>query len=339
MTHAAETRGANSLTVDDMRRAVVEGAEVYFESRRARVDAFVARHFSLRGALALHRKALGWDLLKVPLNVLLAVPAVAAKLLAVAARALGAKRLSAALAARRFLLRTAVEREIEWLIVTELLELPCRQGDRTSDTDALAEAILSRPRVQAALGAALAAATRRGEDPELRRRLGPAMAGFAGRRATAGGLATTLAMLGAGAATVKQVTPGALLLGPALAGALATQAAIASFPLGAALGGVWYALFPVAVPPALIAGVTAGLVVLGAFMTAFAGILADPIQRRLGLHRRRLLRLIGELERQFREDRTGPVTCERYVAWLSGVAAALADDGRRIGTPEWQPDG
>ena len=317
-----------------MRRAVIEGAEVYFESRRARVDAFVARHFSPRGALALHRKALGWDLLKVPLNVLLAVPAVAAKLLAVAARALGAKRLSAALAARRFLLRTAVEREIEWLIVTELLELPCRQGDRTSDTDALAEAILSRPRVQATLGAALAAAARRGEDPELRRRLGPAMAGFAGRRATAGGIATTLAMLGTGAATVKQVTPGALLLGPALAGALATQAAVASFPLGAALGGVWYALFPVAVPPALIAGVTAGLMAAGAVATTFAGVLADPIQRRLGLHRCRLLRLIDELEHRFHENDAGPAIRERYVAWLLSVQSLLAEGGRGAGPPD-----
>ena len=61
-------------------------------------------------------------------------------------------------------------------------------------------------------------------------------------------------------------------------------------------------MFPVAASPALIAGVTGGLVGLGAVASAFSGVIADPIQRRLGLHRRRLLRLIGALEAQFFSD-------------------------------------
>ena len=331
MTPATDAETA-LLTADEARRAVAEAARLYFESRRARVDGFVARRFSVRGALALHRKALGLDLLRAPLNVLLAVPAAAAKLAAAAAHALGAERLAGSLASRRILLRTAVERELEWLIVTDLLELPCRQDDRISGKDALTDAILSRPQVRAALGGALEAAGRRGdlESGDL----GLAMAGFAGRRAMAGGIVTTLAMLGAGAATVKQVTPGALVLGPALAGALAYQAAVAAFPLGAALGGLWYALFPVAVPPALIAGVTAGLMAAGAVATTFAGVLADPIQRRLGLHRRRLLRLIDELEHRFHENDAGPAIRERYVAWLLSVQALLAEGGRGAGPPD-----
>ena len=36
---------------------------------------------------------------------------------------------------------------------------------------------------------------------------------------------------------------------------------------------------------------------------AFAGIVADPIQRRMGLHHHRLLRLIDALERQWRAER------------------------------------
>jgi hypothetical protein len=45
------------------------------------------------------------------------------------------------------------------------------------------------------------------------------------------------------------------------------------------------------------AGTTAGLVVTGAVTAAFAGLLADPIQVRLGLHQRWLHRLIDGLER------------------------------------------
>jgi hypothetical protein len=103
---------------------------VYFESRRLRVNAFVDRHFSLAGSLALHRKALGWDVLRAPLNVALAVPYIGAKLMASIAGRLRAKRLSRFLASRRILLETAVGQEIEWLIVAELLELPFRQGCR-----------------------------------------------------------------------------------------------------------------------------------------------------------------------------------------------------------------
>src|SRR5215212_10274884 len=47
------------LTAEQARDTVAAAAQQYFESRRGRVDAFVDRHFSVAGALALHRKALG----------------------------------------------------------------------------------------------------------------------------------------------------------------------------------------------------------------------------------------------------------------------------------------
>ena len=47
----------------------------------------------------------------------------------------------------------------------------------------------------------------------------------------------------------------------------------------------------------LIAATTGGVVIVGAALTVFSGVLTDPLQRRLGLHGRQLLRLLGELER------------------------------------------
>ncbi|MBV8504788.1 MAG: hypothetical protein JOZ11_03120, partial [Alphaproteobacteria bacterium] len=64
----------------------------YIESRRGRIEAFVDRHFSFAGSLALHRRALGWDLLRAPANLFLAGPALAVKLLAWAARRGGIER-------------------------------------------------------------------------------------------------------------------------------------------------------------------------------------------------------------------------------------------------------
>ena len=59
--------------------------------------------------------------------------------------------LSRFLASRRILLGTEVGREIEWLILTELLELPIRQGYRIARKDALAETILASPYIQSVL--------------------------------------------------------------------------------------------------------------------------------------------------------------------------------------------
>jgi hypothetical protein len=84
------------------------------------------------------------------------------------------------------------------------------------------------------------------------------------------------------------------------------------------LGGLWYGVFPAAVSPALIGGVTGGLLAVSSVAAAFAGILADPVQRRLGLHQRRLRRLIDALERQWETGRaeSGFTARDQYVARL-----------------------
>lgn len=51
-------------------------------SRDAAVRGFVRRHFDLLGSVRLHRTALGWDLLRAPLNVSLAPVYLVTRLLA-----------------------------------------------------------------------------------------------------------------------------------------------------------------------------------------------------------------------------------------------------------------
>ena len=65
---------------------VAEDARDYFESCRARIDPFVERNFSVAGAARLHMRAVGWDLLKAPANIVLSVPQIGLKLGAAAAR-------------------------------------------------------------------------------------------------------------------------------------------------------------------------------------------------------------------------------------------------------------
>jgi hypothetical protein len=299
-----------------LREAVEAAARRYFAERRARVDGFVARAFSWRGALHLHRRALGWDMARAPANLALAPVNLLLRLGATAARAAGGGKVADRLARRRVILDTEVAREVRRLIVAELLELPTAEAP---GRDALAAAIAAAPEVRALL------------PPGAGATLDRTLADYAEARAAVGEMTAALATLGVGAAALQQATPGMLTLGPALAAAMAHAAAVSAFPLGATAGALWYAVFPAAASPLLVAGVTAGTLGLGAVAAAFAGVLADPVQAKLGVHRRRLLRLIDALERQFVEGAEGGFAArEHYVARLLDLADAAALAARSL---------
>ncbi len=300
-------------------QTVQQGARAYFETRRRRVDTFVDNHFSLPGTLSLHRHALGWDIARAPLNLSLALPQVAMHLGAAASARLGATATAARLR-RPILLRTAVSREIEWLVTTEFLQLPCTQRGREATQDALCQTILAQPDLQAAMDTALQEIAARGTDPAFRARLGHAMESYGLARSAAAEITTGLLNLGAGALALNKVTPGAASFGPALAGVMAHQTAIGAFPLGTWLGGAWYGLFPTVPSAALVATTTGGVMLAATTFAAFAGVVSDPIQRALGLHQRRLLRMVDGLERQFFDpESAGFVVHDHYVARLLDV--------------------
>ena len=299
--------------------AVASGARRYFADRRAAVQPFVDRHFSLRGTLALHRAAIGWDILRAPANLSLAGPQIAAKLGSAAAGRLGAPRLARALD-RELLLPTAVARRIEWLVRTELLELPFERGGERFERDALAEAICAEPVLAAALERLAQEIGQEGADPAFHARVAAALAEYGVSRAAAAEITTGLLTLSGGLIGLHKLTPGAAALGATLAGVLAQQAAVASFPLGAWLGGAWYGLFPVLPSGGLIAASAGGLMLAATTFAAFAGVVADPVQRALGLHRRRLLRMVAALERQFFDPQAaGFAVHDQYVARLLDV--------------------
>jgi len=81
---------------EELTRAIVDDAvRKYIATRRERIDLFVDRHFTLAGSLELHRRAIGWDLLRAPANLFLAGPALSVKLASWAARRAGNHRLEA----------------------------------------------------------------------------------------------------------------------------------------------------------------------------------------------------------------------------------------------------
>ena len=113
-------------------------------------------------------------------------------------------------------------------------------------------------------------------------------------------------------------------LGPALAREAAQRHAIESFPLGSWLGGLWYGVFPAT--PSLLAtiGAMAGLALAFSVLSAFAGVVADPVQRRLGRHRRLLERLVAALGHSLRGGDPGRFAVrDHWIARLLDVVDLL----------------
>ena len=304
---------------------IVAGAvEHYLQATRARIDPFVDAHFSIAGAWALHRRAVGWDLLRAPVNVALAVPQVLMLLGCALARWARWQRTAHWLGSRHLLLTTDVAREIDWLICTELLRLPYRSGSRESTRDALAEAVFGDPRIGNIPRELTDALEGRASDADFRRGLEDKLAVYTGSRSAAAELTTAVISVSVGAAAFNQLTPGVVSLGPAVAAAAAQKAAIAAFPLGAWLGGFWYGVFPATPSLPTTIGISVGLALAFSLLAAFAGLVADPLQRRLGIHQKRLRKLLGTIETSLRGDGSERFEVrDHYVARILDVADLL----------------
>lgn len=246
---------------------------------RARVDAFVRDHFRLAGTLRLHRGALGWDLLRAPVNVALAPVFLMVRLGGLLLRLVGLGRAGAWLGRRRILLPTSVARAV----------------GRHIRRDLLGGADLS-PRGQRVI-----------ED-------------YVGVRAAVSEITTSLIVLATGLALFGAATPGVLSLAPKISGIVVHSSAVANFPLGAGLGGLWYGVFPVSLPVWFVVATGAALAMAASVVTTFAGLIADPVQARLGIHRRRLIRLMGRIAEV--EGRAAGLAPEHILARLADMTDA-----------------
>ena len=281
----------------------------YFTSRREGLDDFLKANFSLAATIGLHRKALGWDMVRAPLNLALAPVQLLVSLLGHGLRRIGWTSMGRWVAARRMMFETAVQREMLRRIQFNWLELPglgLTGLPAPSDTEiepeqcALTRELLRDP-VIAPIGTRLVERAKR--DPQFSTRLSQHLGLYSEARSASSEIVVSLASTGVGAAAVGKMTPTAASLGPALAGVIAQQLAISSFPLGAGLGGLYYGWFPVLPSTALVVSATLGVMVAASVISAFAGIASDPVQNMMGLQRRKLLSLLATLEADLRKGK------------------------------------
>lgn len=315
-----EPAPAPQLSESEVQRIVDAAIGRWADDVRARIPEFVTRNFGLRGSLRLHRRALGWDLARAPVNAVGGIATATAGLLAAGLQLARARRAAAKLRSLNLLLDTAVGRELEWRLHTELLGLPLAQGERVSRKDLLLEEVLRDPGVMRYLAETLGRLGDRSRDEAFQQRLRERLSTYVGSRVAAGEITVGLVALGSGLVAYKQLTPGVAALSGSIAGTVAYQTAVSGFWAGPWLGSVYYGMVGVSTPPLLTAGVFGALLVPATVLAAFAGVVTDPLQRRLGLHRRRLERLVDSLEAGLRGEERFYAVRDHYVARLLDLA-------------------
>ncbi|UCB47581.1 MAG: hypothetical protein JSW56_10365, partial [Deltaproteobacteria bacterium] len=217
-------------TREDHKRdlAVGRAIEAYIESRKEKVPHFVRKHFSFKGAVKLNRKAFSSDLYKVPLNVAWTIPYLTLRGSSSLLKRMGLEKFPSHVERLPVGFETKVQKEISWLIFTELLEIPYAQGNRRSEKDALLENILNQPDISSLFMGDLSTIYSKSKDPRFRPALEKNLMAYSRSRTAASELAGNIISLSAGASVFGKMTPGALTVGGGLAATIAQQAAISN---------------------------------------------------------------------------------------------------------------
>jgi len=184
-----------------------------------------------------------------------------------------------------------------------------------SGGDALLAEILDQPEIQSLFQDQLDLIEAKSRQEGFRRSLEARLTDYSLSRTAINELSGKIIALAGGATMLGKMTPGVISFGTVLAGAIAQQSAISSFFLGPALGGLYYSIFPASASLGQAVASTSSVLAMLAIFLAFSGVITDPLQARLGVHKRRLNRLIDGLEDALKgRGNTGMPVRELYLA-------------------------
>lgn len=322
---------SDKITKATLNKIVEKGIADYIRSREEKVPIFIKQHFHIKGALKIHKKAFGKDLYKAPLNIAWSVPYLLTRATSTLLKKVGEKKISAFLRRTPIGFETNVQKEVKWLLYTEFLELPYADGERTSEKDALFEEILNQKEVNEILTDYLDKIGLKSKDSHFKEQLEKKLMEYSSSRTAASELAGNIITLATGYFAFHKATPGTLTGGSAAAAAIAQQIAVSNFWLGSTIGSMYYSIFPATASTGLIIASTGTLMAAMAVLSSFIGIITDPIQAKLGLHKKRLDKLIDSLKMELLGTGLNEFKLkDRYVARVFDVLDLLKTAAQAI---------
>lgn len=273
----------------EFRFRVEKGIRRYIAQRRALLDEFLVERFSFRGTFQVFSRTLRTDVIRHPINFLLAIPFLFVGRIANWLEKFGLSRPARILQRVALRIGTAFETRREVQLSYELLGLSDDRENAllsalTADT-AIRDVMERSPGVQPVF-----------RTPQIQDALAVAIRDLMATRAAvldlvSSGLTVALAYVLFGKFVLSPYQ-----MGKQLADLDARHQAASRFVLGRPLGSAFYRLFPPH-PTTLQIVVWSAVIIfaLGA-LTAVINVLSDPVQQRFGVHRRQLSRLLDACE-------------------------------------------
>lgn len=279
--------------------------DAYFDQIEQRVPTFVDKHLRYPGVWHLHRSVIGWDLIRAPLNLLWAPVCLSAQLASVVFSRFGKKNIARRLKSVPTGFHTCLQRTFNHHLDDELFKL-----------DALSESLSVV--IEEHLNTT--GATPKGSNSDfnhqrLRLIIEQSLRQLMLSRTATQDISSAIFATAVGALSFNKFTPGGIGLGIIIAALWAKSRAVEGFFFGSGLGALYYGIFPPsATAIETIIGVAFVMMVM-AIVACFSGLLTDPLLARLGLHQRRLNRLIRQAKSDLHQQNEGQFsTPDPYIA-------------------------
>jgi hypothetical protein len=269
----------------DLRFQVERSVRTYLELRRLILDPFLEANFGFHGTLRIFWQTARTDLLRHPLNFVLAIPFLLLSKIAGWFNKLGlygpgkfAQRLPTRIP-------TGFEKVREQQIVSDLLGLGAEGNGllHRLEEDGLREALNHFPRLRSCF-----------QTEEIRKVIAAPLEDFSSTRFSILELASSGLTIAVAYLLFGNFSLSPLEIGRQLADSEARSNATSHFFLGPGAGNLFYAVFPPHPTVFQIAGWTAVVIVALGVLTMAINLIADPLQRWLGIHRRHLGKLLDE---------------------------------------------
>ena len=295
-----------NTSTDDISATYEQALRQYFNHCRARVPDYVKSHFQYPGVVKTNCRALGWDLLRSPLNLFWAPFYLLLMITAFVSKKLKLKTLHCWLINTPGGITTNVQAYVAEKIRTELL----RVQDITGETeDFVAHKIAtSHSPIHNALAPLIESSLNQ----------------YVLTRTASADITNSLASFIIGALAWKKFAMGAFAIGLLVAVEINHYLAVENFILGRSIGALYYSVFPE--DPSFtmrLIGVCLTLVLM-AIVAPLSGFISDPIQSIFGIHQRRLHKMIDTLEKdvlQRNDSRYKPK--DQYLARLADTIDAI----------------
>jgi len=278
----------NQALGQQLEDVIENGAQQYFEQCESRIPGFIAQHFTYSGALAINRRALGWDIVRAPVNLCWApIYALVCIIKFMLQKLPSGGWLSKYLERIPAGYTTEIQRHISQLIVNELL---APQELKDCIANALHEYYIQHSNQPLS-------------DERFYRLIDPliadALAQYQITRTASADITNSVSCTVLGAFLFQKFTPGGIGIAIVIAFMTAKTFAANTFILGPTLGNIYYTIFPPEPSLGMTVAITVAIMGVLSAIAAFSGILTDPIQAAIGLHQRRLKKMISHLQQDF----------------------------------------